>query len=211
MACKTSLTISQSQINQYSCLFNPLNPDAIGLCDQDIISTTFTIIAQSDSAMDLGAKGYALVWNLHYRRGQGNFRKNNTASKGSGKLNGGGLDRLFEDTVSRLHLRDTSPRSYHGLGGCIETRLERVNIFIKPRFSTVLLIVVDHLYAQRLIYITQTFTSSPLLTTVPFDLPNESSLLLCFYPRPHSDFSSSPQYPSERRCQSNSHDLTNLV
>ena len=91
--------------------------------------------------MDLGAKGYALVWNLHYRRGQGNFRKNNTASKGSGKLNGGGLDRLFEDTVSRLHLRDTSPRSYHGLGGCIETRLERVNVFIKPRFSTGLLIV----------------------------------------------------------------------
>lgn len=139
------------------------------------------------------------------------FAKIILLAKGSDKLNRVSLDRLLEDPVSRLHLRDTSLRSYRGLGGCIETRLERVNIFIKPRFSTVLLIVGDHLYAQRLIYITQTLTSSPLLTTVPFDLPNESSLLLCFYPRPHSDFSSSPQYPSERRCQSNSHDLTNLV
>ena len=69
------------------------------------------------------------------------FAKIILLAKGSDKLNRVSLDRLLEDPVSRLHLRDTSLRSFRGLGGCIETRLERVNVFIKPRFSTGLLIV----------------------------------------------------------------------
>ena len=69
------------------------------------------------------------------------FAKIILPAKGSDKLNRGSLDKLFEDTISRLYLRDTALRSYRRLGGCIETRLERVNVFIKPRFSTGLLIV----------------------------------------------------------------------